>query len=143
MLCGRDENQICRLLSLHPLTVVYLILFLFLAESRVLQQSILNDFKISLNHISCGQEMKLTKNEAAALASIAKMGPEVFTVQTPQGTPGLSYNQIYRLLHGHTNSRATYVSILKQMSHSKPHYCVGSRTTLWDGDAPAVTVLLF
>ncbi|MFA5398512.1 MAG: hypothetical protein WC346_21040, partial [Methanogenium sp.] len=59
-----------------------------------------------------GQETKLTRNESVALSSIAKMGLEVFTIQTLQETLGLSYKQIYRLLHGYTNSRATYAGIL-------------------------------
>ncbi|WFN33867.1 hypothetical protein L1S32_08425 [Methanogenium sp. S4BF] len=59
-----------------------------------------------------GQETKLTKNEAAALSSIAAMDLEVFTIRTLQDALGFSYKQAYRLLHGYTNTKATYAGIL-------------------------------
>ena len=40
------------------------------------------------------------------------MDLEVFTLKTLQDVLGLSYKQVYRLLHGYTNSRATYTGIL-------------------------------
>ncbi|MCE5297995.1 MAG: hypothetical protein LLF84_03495, partial [Methanoregulaceae archaeon] len=50
------------------------------------------------------QETKQTRNEAAALDSIAKMGLEVFTIKQLQEVLGLSYHQVYRLLKGYRNS---------------------------------------
>jgi len=58
------------------------------------------------------QETKQTRNEAAALASIAKMGLEVFTIKQLQEVLGLSYHQVYRLLKGYRNSRGLYTGIL-------------------------------
>ena len=66
----------------------------------------------ALSGAAGGQETKLTKNEAAALETVAKMGVEVFTVRGLQSALGLSYHQTYRLLHGYTNNRATYTGIL-------------------------------
>ena len=66
----------------------------------------------ALSGAAGGQETKLTRNEAAALATVAKMGVEVFTVRGLQSALGLSYHQTYRLLHGYTNNRATYTGIL-------------------------------
>jgi hypothetical protein len=40
------------------------------------------------------------------------MGFEIFTIKQLQDPLGLSYHQTYRLLHGYTNSRATYTGIL-------------------------------
>jgi hypothetical protein len=59
-----------------------------------------------------GQETKQTRNEAAALETIAKMGVEYFTIKQLQDALGLSYHQTYRLLHGYSNSKATYTGIL-------------------------------
>ncbi len=59
-----------------------------------------------------GQETKLTKNEAAALASIAKMNLEVFTIHQLQDALGFSYQPTYRLLHGYTSKKAVYTGIL-------------------------------
>jgi len=58
------------------------------------------------------QETKQTRNEAAALNSIAKMGLEVFTIKQLQEVLGLSYHQVYRLLKGYRNSRGLYTGIL-------------------------------
>jgi hypothetical protein len=58
------------------------------------------------------QETKQTRNEAAALDSIAKMGLEVFTIKQLQDVLGLSYHQVYRLLKGYRNSRGLYTGIL-------------------------------
>ena len=60
------------------------------------------------------QETKQTRNEAAALATIAKMGLEVFTIKQLQDAIGLSYHQVYRLLRGYHSSRGTYSGILDQ-----------------------------
>jgi len=58
------------------------------------------------------QETKQTRNEAAALDSIAKMGLEVFTIKQLQEVLGLSYHQVYRLLKGYRNGRGNYAGIL-------------------------------
>ncbi|WFN33442.1 hypothetical protein L1S32_06160 [Methanogenium sp. S4BF] len=59
-----------------------------------------------------GQETKLTKNEAAALESIARMDLQVFTIRQLQDILGLSYYQTYRLLHGYSVNRTTYQGVL-------------------------------
>jgi len=67
---------------------------------------------ISINNDVGGQETKLTRNESAALATIRKMGLSIFTVRQLQDALGLSYHQTYRILHGYSNSRASYLGIL-------------------------------
>ena len=67
---------------------------------------------IAINGDVGGQETKLTRNESAALATITRLDLQVFTIRQLQDTLGLSYHQTYRLLHGYTNSRATYQGIL-------------------------------
>ncbi len=66
----------------------------------------------AINGDGGGQETKLTKNEAAALMSIAKMNLEVFTIHQLQDALGFSYQPTYRLLHGYTSKKATYTGIL-------------------------------
>ena len=68
----------------------------------------------ALSGTAGGQETKLTKNEAAALETVARMGVEVFTVRQLQGALGLSYHQTRRLLHGYNNSRAAYAGLLEK-----------------------------
>nr|WP_303714758.1 hypothetical protein [Methanoculleus marisnigri] len=68
----------------------------------------------ALSGTAGGQETKLTKNEAAALATVAQMGVEVFTVRQLQSALGLSYHQTYRLLHGYRNNRAAYAGLLEK-----------------------------
>ncbi|MDE4908969.1 hypothetical protein L0665_10155 [Methanogenium marinum] len=67
---------------------------------------------ISICNDAGGQETKQTRNEAAALETIMKMGLDIFTVRQLQNALGLSYQQTYRLLHGYTNNRSTYTGIL-------------------------------
>jgi len=67
---------------------------------------------IDLTGDTGAQETKQTRNEAAALASIAKMGLEVFTIKQLQEVLGLSYHQVYRLLKGYRNGRGFYTGIL-------------------------------
>jgi hypothetical protein len=68
----------------------------------------------ALNGEAGGQETKLTKNEAAALATVESMGIEVFTIRELQNALGLSYYQTRRLLHGYNNSRAAYAGLLEK-----------------------------
>jgi len=68
----------------------------------------------ALSGTAGGQETKLTKNEAAVLATVAQMGVEIFTVRQLQSTLGLSYHQTRRLLHGYNNSRAAYAGLLEK-----------------------------
>ncbi len=68
----------------------------------------------ALSGAAGGQETKLTKNEAAALATAAQMGVEAFTVRQLQSALGLSYQKTYRLLHGYTNNRAAYAGLLEK-----------------------------
>jgi hypothetical protein len=67
---------------------------------------------IDLTGETGAQETKQTRNEAAALESIAKMGLEVFTIKQLQEVLGLSYHQVYRLLKGYRNGRGFYTGIL-------------------------------
>jgi len=68
----------------------------------------------ALSGTAGSQEMKLTKNEAAAIATVARMGIDMFTIRELQSALGLSYHQTYRLLHGYTNNRTTYAGILEK-----------------------------
>jgi len=67
---------------------------------------------LSITSEAGGQETKQTRNESAALETIAKMSVEYFTIKQLQDALGLSYHQTYRLLHGYSNSRASYTGIL-------------------------------
>ncbi|MDE4908177.1 hypothetical protein L0665_06085 [Methanogenium marinum] len=67
---------------------------------------------LSISNDSGGQKTKQTRNEAAALETIMKMGLEIFTIRQLQQALGLSYQPTYRLLHGYTNNKATYTGIL-------------------------------
>ncbi|WFN34948.1 hypothetical protein L1S32_02175 [Methanogenium sp. S4BF] len=67
---------------------------------------------IAINGNVGGQETKLTRNESSALATITRMDLRVFTIRQLQDTLGLSYYQTYRLLHGYSNSRTTYLGLL-------------------------------
>ncbi|WP_067073145.1 hypothetical protein [Methanoculleus horonobensis] len=68
----------------------------------------------ALSGTAGGQETKLTKNEAAALETVAGMGIEVFTIRQLQSALGLSYQRTYRLLHGYNNNRAVYAGLLEK-----------------------------
>ena len=61
-----------------------------------------------------GQETKLTKNEAAALETVAQMGVEVFTVRQLQSALGLSYYQTRRLLNGYVSRGTPYSGLLEK-----------------------------
>ncbi|KUL02125.1 MAG: Uncharacterized protein XE10_0806 [Methanoculleus marisnigri] len=61
-----------------------------------------------------GQETKLTKNEAAALATVAQMGVEVFTVRQLQSALGLSYQKTRRLLNGYSSRGTPYSGLLEK-----------------------------
>jgi len=67
---------------------------------------------LALNGDVGSQETKLTRNESAALTTMSRLGLRVFTIRQLQDSLGLSYHQTYRLLHGYTNSRASYLGIL-------------------------------
>jgi len=68
----------------------------------------------ALNGTAGGQETKLTKNEAAALATVGSMGVAVFTVRELQNALGLSYYQTRRLLHGYVSRGTTYSGLLEK-----------------------------
>ena len=68
----------------------------------------------AINSEAGGQETKLTKNEAAALATVARMGVEVFTVRQLQGALGLSYYQTRRLLNGYVSRGTPYSGLLEK-----------------------------
>ncbi|WP_425515767.1 hypothetical protein [Methanofollis formosanus] len=75
---------------------------------------------LAINRDAGGQETKQTRNEAAALETIAAMGLEIFTIRQLQDALGLSYNKTYRLLHGYCNSKATYTGILDKCPAVSP-----------------------
>ncbi|MDD3091865.1 MAG: hypothetical protein PHG80_09565 [Methanoregulaceae archaeon] len=95
--------------------------FFFLQRERDEHRSVIatrEDFEyarrlfLDLTGDTGAQETKQTRNEAAALESIAKMGLEVFTIKQLQEALGLSYHQVYRLLKGYRNGRGYYTGIL-------------------------------
>jgi len=56
----------------------------------------------------------MTRNEAAALATIAHMGWETFTIRMLQQATGLSYHQVRRILQGYTARGTTYCGLLEK-----------------------------
>ena len=68
----------------------------------------------AINGETGGQETKTTKNEAAALATVATMGWEQFTIKMLQEALGLSYHQTYRILHGYTSRGTAYSGLLEK-----------------------------
>ncbi|WP_298669284.1 hypothetical protein [uncultured Methanofollis sp.] len=68
----------------------------------------------AINGEAGGQETKLTKNESAALETVATMGWEQFTVKMLQDALGLSYQQTYRILHGYASRGMTYSGLLEK-----------------------------
>jgi len=72
------------------------------------------DLYAALSGATGGQETKLTKNEAAALATVAKMGVEVFTVRDLQSALGLSYQKTRRILNGYTSRGTPYSGLLEK-----------------------------
>jgi len=68
----------------------------------------------AINQEGGGQDSKMTRNEAAALATIARMGWESFTVRMLQEATGLSYHQVRRILQGYTARGMTYCGLLKK-----------------------------
>ena len=68
----------------------------------------------ALDGATGGQETKLTKNEAAALETIAAMGIEVFTIKMLQKATGLTYYQTYRILHGYSSRGTNYAGLLEK-----------------------------
>ena len=68
----------------------------------------------AINGETGGQETKMTKNEAAALATVATMGWEQFTIKMLQEALGLSYHQTYRILHGYTSRGTAYSGLLEK-----------------------------
>ncbi|WOX56778.1 hypothetical protein [Methanoculleus receptaculi] len=59
-----------------------------------------------------GQETKLTRNEAAALETVDRMGVSVFTVRSLQEAMGLPYQKTRRILHGYTSRGTVYAGLL-------------------------------
>jgi hypothetical protein len=68
----------------------------------------------ALNGTAGGQESKMTRNEAAALETIAAMGVSVFTVGQLQEALGISYQQAYRVLQGYASRGTTYTGLLEK-----------------------------
>ncbi len=68
----------------------------------------------AINREGGGQESKMTRNEAAALATIARMGWETFTVRMLQQVTGLSYHQVRRILQGYSARGMTYCGLLEK-----------------------------
>ncbi len=68
----------------------------------------------AINQEGGGQDSKMTRNEAAALATIARMGWETFTVRMLQQATGLSYHQVRRILQGYTTRGTVYCGLLEK-----------------------------
>ncbi|MBP2145460.1 hypothetical protein J2129_000914 [Methanofollis sp. W23] len=68
----------------------------------------------AINGDSGGQETKVTKNEAAALETVAAMNWDQFTIKMLQEALGLSYHQTYRILHGYVSRGTTYSGLLEK-----------------------------
>jgi len=68
----------------------------------------------AINQEGGGQDSKMTRNEAAALATIARMGWESFTVRMLQQATGLSYHQVRRILQGYTARGTVYCGLLEK-----------------------------
>ncbi|EJG06141.1 hypothetical protein Metli_0163 [Methanofollis liminatans DSM 4140] len=88
----------------------------------------------SLNGTAGGQETKLTKNEAAALETVAAMGWAEFTVKMLQEALGLSYHQTRRILHGYMSRGETYSGLLEKC----PAVSYVDATVLDEGEGYAV-----
>jgi len=88
----------------------------------------------AINGEAGGQETKMTKNEAAALATVATMGWERFTIRMLQEALGLSYHQTYRILHGYASRGTTYSGLLEKCP------AVGFSDTLVSEDVEGYTV---
>jgi hypothetical protein len=67
-----------------------------------------------INGDTGGQETKLTRNEAAALSSVAKTGMTGFSIRNLQELTGLSYYQTYRILHGYSSRGCSYAGLLEK-----------------------------
>jgi len=67
-----------------------------------------------INGESGGQETKLSRNEAAALNTICKMGWNVLTIRMLQDAMGLSYHQARRIFQGYTNGGSSYSGLLEK-----------------------------
>jgi len=68
----------------------------------------------ALARMDGGQDTKLTRNEASALATVARMGVEVFTLRRLQAAMGLSYQKTRRILHGYTSRGTVYAGLLEK-----------------------------
>ncbi|RXE56042.1 hypothetical protein ABH15_07555 [Methanoculleus taiwanensis] len=68
----------------------------------------------AINREGGGQDSKMTRNEAAALQTIARMGWETFTVRMLQQVTGLSYHQVRRILQGYTAKGTVYCGLLEK-----------------------------
>ncbi|MEN6513804.1 MAG: hypothetical protein ABFC82_07680, partial [Methanoculleus sp.] len=88
----------------------------------------------AINGEAGGQEMKVTKNEAAALATVATMGWEQFTIRMLQEALGFSYHQTYRILHGYASRGTTYSGLLEKCP------AVGFSDTMVTQDVEGYTV---
>ena len=75
---------------------------------------------LALNGDVGGQETKLTRNEAAALTTLIRLDMQIFTIRQLQDALGFSYYQTYRLIHGYSNSRTTYLGILDKCPAISP-----------------------
>lgn len=88
----------------------------------------------AINGDAGGQETKMTRNEAAALETVAAMGWSQFTIRQLQEALGLSYHQTYRILHGYASRGMTYLGLLEKC----PAVSYVDATVLEDGEGYAV-----
>ncbi|MFW5638057.1 MAG: hypothetical protein ACOCG4_02195, partial [Methanoculleus sp.] len=68
----------------------------------------------AINQEIGSQEAKMTRNEAAALRTIARMGWETFTIGVLQEAMGLSYSQTRRILQGYSSRGKVYAGLLEK-----------------------------
>ncbi len=68
----------------------------------------------AINGEAGGQETKLTRNEAAALKTVAAMGVDTFTVRNLQQAMGISYQNARRVLQGYVSRGTVYSGLLEK-----------------------------
>ena len=100
----------------------------------------------AINRDGGGQDSKMTRNEAAALATIARMGWETFAVRMLQQATGLSYHQVQRILQGYTAKGTVYCGLSEKCSawwtrrsSTNPPGRPSAGTSLASGSTPIAT----
>ncbi|NLZ30909.1 MAG: hypothetical protein GX885_09260, partial [Methanomicrobiales archaeon] len=68
----------------------------------------------AINQEIGSQDAKMTRNEAAALRTIERMGWRTFTIRMLQEALGLSYSRTRRILQGYTSKGTVYSGLLEK-----------------------------